>query len=47
VLKPVTIARDHGAAIDIASGLDANDRVIESPPDGLAAGNLVRVVTSN
>jgi RND family efflux transporter MFP subunit len=44
VLKPVTIARDHGATIDIASGLDATDRVIETPPDGLAAGNLVRVV---
>lgn len=44
VLKPVTIARDHGATIDIASGLEASDRVVESPPDGLAAGNLVRVV---
>jgi RND family efflux transporter MFP subunit len=44
VLKPVTIARDHGATIDIANGLEASDRIIESPPDGLAPGNLVRVV---
>ncbi|MEJ1962418.1 MAG: efflux RND transporter periplasmic adaptor subunit [Gammaproteobacteria bacterium] len=44
VLKTVTIARDHGATIDIATGLDAHDRVIESPPDGIAPGNEVRVV---
>ena len=31
-LKTVTIARDHGATVDIATGLDARDRVIESPP---------------
>jgi len=46
VLKTVTIARDHGAMIDIATGLDARDRVIETPPDGIATGNAVRVVDS-
>jgi RND family efflux transporter MFP subunit len=46
VLKTVTIARDRGATIDIATGLDLRDRVIESPPDGIAAGNEVRVVGS-
>ena len=44
LLKPVTIARDLGASIDIGSGLAATDRVIESPPDGLDNGDLVRVV---
>lgn len=43
VLKPVTIARDLGKTVEIGSGLAANDRVIESPPDGIAAGDLVRV----
>ena len=47
VLKTVTIARDHGATVDIATGLDARDRVIESPPDGIAEGNEVRVVGAN
>lgn len=42
-LKPVTIARDFGKVIELASGLAANDRVIESPPDGIANGDLVRV----
>jgi len=44
VLKTVTIARDDGATIQIATGLDAHDRVIETPPDGVATGNVVRVV---
>jgi multidrug efflux pump subunit AcrA (membrane-fusion protein) len=44
VLKPVTIARDHGATIEIATGLDASDRVIETPPDGIANGATVRLV---
>lgn len=42
-LKPVTIARDLGASIDIGAGLAATDRVIDSPPDGLDNGDRVRV----
>lgn len=44
IMKPVTIARDHGAFIEVASGLDAHDRVIATPPDGLLAGSAVRVL---
>jgi RND family efflux transporter MFP subunit len=44
--KTVTIARDLGKEIEIASGLEAEDRVIESPPDGLAAGDQVHVAGS-
>jgi RND family efflux transporter MFP subunit len=43
VLKEVTIARDLGKVIEIATGLTAEDRIIESPPDGIAQGDLVRV----
>ena len=43
MLKPVTIARDLGKEVEIASGLSADDRVIESPPDGIAAGDHVRI----
>jgi RND family efflux transporter MFP subunit len=43
VLKPVTIARDLGKLVEIGSGLNADDRVIESPPDGIASGDQVRV----
>lgn len=45
-LKPITIARDLGQVVEIGSGLTADDRVIESPPDGIADGDAVRVVNS-
>lgn len=44
VLKPVTIARDLGQIVEIGSGLTAQDRVIDSPPDGLSNGDAVRVI---
>ncbi|HLH95690.1 MAG TPA: efflux RND transporter periplasmic adaptor subunit, partial [Xanthobacteraceae bacterium] len=42
-LKPVTVARDLGKVVEIATGLSAQDRVIENPPDGIAAGDTVRI----
>ena len=45
VLKPVTVARDLGKEVEIATGLTAEDRVIETPPDGIASGDQVRVAT--
>ncbi|SKA20847.1 RND family efflux transporter, MFP subunit [Enhydrobacter aerosaccus] len=44
VLKSVTIARDLGQVVEISAGLSLDDRVIESPPDGIATGDPVRVV---
>jgi RND family efflux transporter MFP subunit len=44
VMKPVSIGRDLGAVIEIASGLGSGDRVIQNPPDGIANGDLVHVV---
>lgn len=44
-LKTVTISRDLGQVVEIATGLTPGDRVIDSPPDGLADGDVVRVVT--
>jgi RND family efflux transporter MFP subunit len=43
VLNPVTIMRDLGKAVELASGLAPGDRVIESPPDGIANGDSVRI----
>jgi RND family efflux transporter MFP subunit len=45
VLKQVTIARDLGKQIEIASGLNADDRVITSPPDGISSGDQVRIAS--
>lgn len=43
VLKTVTIMRDLGKTVELASGLVPGDRVIESPPDGIADGDGVRI----
>jgi RND family efflux transporter MFP subunit len=42
-LKPVSIERDLGTVIELASGLSPTDRVIENPPDGIGNGALVRL----
>ena len=45
-LKPVTISRDLGQQVEIGSGLSVEDRVIESPPDGITSGDQVRIARS-
>jgi RND family efflux transporter MFP subunit len=42
-LKPVTIGRNLGTEVEILSGLSLNDRVVNSPPDSLGAGDTVRI----
>ena len=42
-MKPVVIARDYGNRLELLSGLQATDRVIENPPDGVTQGDLVQV----
>jgi len=43
VLKTVTISRDLGRVVEIGTGLTAQDRVVDSPPDGIASGDEVRL----
>lgn len=43
VIKPVKIARDLGAMVELDAGVQASDLVIDSPPDGLRNGDRVRV----
>jgi membrane fusion protein (multidrug efflux system) len=47
LFKTVTIARDLGRDIELASGLSADDRIITAPPDGLSDGDQVRVAGSS
>jgi RND family efflux transporter MFP subunit len=46
VLKTVSIERDLGAVVELASGLSPNDRVIENPPDGIGNGAEVRLAVT-
>ena len=43
VIKPVVVAKDHGVRLELLSGLESTDRVIENPPDGVMEGDLVKV----
>jgi RND family efflux transporter MFP subunit len=42
-LRKVTIARDLGNAIELGDGVTRADRIIDSPPDGLSDGDVVRI----
>ena len=42
-LKPVSILLDTGSTIELASGLDAGDKVIASPSDSIETGDVVKV----
>src|SRR5665213_1565720 len=43
LFKTVTIARDLGRDIELASGISPDDRIIVAPPDGIADGDPVHV----
>jgi RND family efflux transporter MFP subunit len=43
LFKTVTIARDLGRDIELASGISPEDRIIVAPPDGIADGDQVRI----
>jgi RND family efflux transporter MFP subunit len=46
-LKSIVPGRDLGTRIEVKSGIDPDDRVVDSPPDSLADGDQVRVDTGN
>jgi RND family efflux transporter MFP subunit len=45
-LVNVVAGRDFGDTVEIVSGLAGDERVIANPPDSLAPGQVVRVVTA-
>jgi RND family efflux transporter MFP subunit len=42
-LVPIVIGQDNGATVDVVSGLNARDLVIQDPPDSLIEGEKVYV----
>jgi RND family efflux transporter MFP subunit len=44
-LKSVTLGRNLGTDVEVVSGLSASDRIVDSPPDSLASGDLVHVAS--
>jgi RND family efflux transporter MFP subunit len=42
-LKRVTLGRNLGTQVEVIKGVAQSDRVVNSPPDSLAAGDVVRI----
>lgn len=45
-LKPVQIGRDLGDSVEVVAGLSPSDRVIDSPPETLQAGDPVQLASA-
>ncbi|HEV7814391.1 MAG TPA: efflux RND transporter periplasmic adaptor subunit [Janthinobacterium sp.] len=43
VLRKISVGRDFGTHMEITSGLDARERVIDNPGDSISAGQTVRI----
>jgi RND family efflux transporter MFP subunit len=46
ILKPVQLGRDLGDSVEVVSGLSPSDRIINNPPETVAAGDTVRVAAT-
>lgn len=43
-IRPVTVTRDFGAEVEIATGLSPSEQVIDSPPEALVDGDRVHIL---
>jgi RND family efflux transporter MFP subunit len=43
MLKKISLGRNRGVQVEVTDGLMPTDRVVDSPPDSLGSGDLVRV----
>jgi RND family efflux transporter MFP subunit len=46
VLKNVRLGRDLGDSVEVLAGLSPSDRIIDNPPETLAAGDTVRLAAA-
>jgi len=46
-LRPLALGEDNGQRVRLLQGLQAGERVVVSPPPGLAEGSLVRLAEGN
>ena len=43
VLTPITIGRDFGNSVEVLTGVNTSDQIIENPSDSLTSGTEVRL----
>jgi len=46
-MKPLTIGRDFGTAVEVLDGISPSDSVVINPPDALQQGEQVKITTEN
>lgn len=46
-IRPVQVGRNFGTMVEVLSGVSATDKVIDSPPDSIVAGEVVRPKAQN
>ena len=42
-LKKISLGRNRGMQVEVTDGLMLSDRVVDSPPDSLGSGDVVRI----
>ena len=47
ILRPVQLGRDFGDTVEVLSGLSPSDPVIDSPPETLQSGDVVRLASTS
>ena len=45
IMLPISLGRDFGTEVEVASGLDGSEAIITNPPDSLVNGEEVRLAT--
>jgi hypothetical protein len=45
-LKKISISRDFGPAVEVASGLSPSDMIVDNPPDLLRENDRVRIASN-
>jgi hypothetical protein len=45
-LRSIQLGRDFGDSVEVTAGLTPQDRVIDSPPETLRSGDIVRLASS-
>jgi RND family efflux transporter MFP subunit len=45
-VKPITIARDDGAMVEVSLGIAPGDRIVDSPPDAIHSGDRVHIIAN-
>ena len=46
VLKSIQLGRDFGDSVEVTAGLSPSDQVIDSPPETLQNGDVVRIAAA-